>query len=197
MKLRTNLKVNLHPGFLLNKRLLNTKHSQVWIETVVYTLIGLTIIAIILAMAMPQIDKMKDKAIIEQTVVALNNLNAKISEVGQAPGGSRVVNFKIAKGKLEINSVNNSIKYILEDSKLEASEPGIKIAQGNIVLLTEKMASRFKISLTMNYNNLNLTNEDGEAVKTLHAGATPYKISLENQEVSSTKQNTTIEFSVI
>ena len=178
-------------------QLKNNLKAQVWVETVIYTLIGLTIISIILAMVMPQIDKMKDKAIIEQTVVALNNLDTKISEVGQAPANSRVVNFKIGKGKLEINSVNNSIKYILEDTKLEASEPGIEITQGNIILLTEKIASRFRISLTMNYNNLNIINENEEPIKTLHAGATPYKISIENKEVSTTTEDTTIEFSVI
>ncbi len=172
--------------------------AQVWVETVVYTLIGLTIIAIILSMAMPQIDKMKDKAIIEQTVVAMNTLDNKISYVEQTSGSVGIVNFKIAKGKLEINSVNNSIKYILEDTKLEGSEPGVEIPpQGNIILLTEKMASRFRISLTMNYKNLNITNDGGDPIKTLHAGATPYKISIENKEVSTTAQNTTLEFSVI
>jgi type II secretory pathway pseudopilin PulG len=171
--------------------------AQVWVETVVYTLIGLTIIAIILAMAMPQIDKMKDKAIIEQTVVALNNLDSKISDVSQTSGTSGVVNFKIGKGKLEINSTSNSIKYILEDTKLEGSEPGVEITQTPIILLTEKMASRFKISLTMNYKNLNITNKGGEVIKTLHAGATPYQILIKNKEVSTTTQNTTLEFSVI
>ena len=172
--------------------------AQVWVETVIYTLIGLTIIAIILAMAMPQIDKMKDKAIIEQTVVALNELDNKISYVEQTSGSAGILPFKIANGKLEINSTGNSIKYILEDTKLEASEPGIKInSTGKIILLTEKMASRFRISLTMNYKNLNITNEGGDVIKTLHAGATAYKISIENKEVSTTTQDTTLEFSVI
>jgi len=178
-------------------RLKKNLKAQVWVETVIYTLIGLTIIAIILAMAMPQIDKMKDKAIIEQTVVALNNLDTKISEVAQTSGSVGIAYFKISKGKLEINSVDNSIKYILEDTKLEASEPGVPITQGNIILLTEKMASRFRINLKMNYKNLNITNENSEVIKTLHGGATPYKISIENKEVSTTAENTTIEFSVI
>ena len=192
-------KKNQNHEFFLSPLLGRKKNAQVWVETVVYTLIGLTIIAIILAMAMPQIDKMKDKAIIEQTVVALNNLDTKISEVGQTSGSAGVAYLKISKGKLEINSTGNSIKYILEDTKLEGSEPGVEITQTPIILLTEKMASRFKISLTMNYNNLNITNEgdDETGIKTLHAGATPYKISIENKEVSTTTQNTTLEFSVI
>ena len=54
------------------------KKGQVWIETVVYTLIGLSIIAIILTMAMPQIDKMKDKSVVEQTATALNELKSQL-----------------------------------------------------------------------------------------------------------------------
>ena len=177
--------------------------AQVWVETVVYTLIGLTVIGIILSMALPQIDKAKDKALIEQTVTALNILNQKISEVEQAPGNSRVVEFSISKGKLEIDSSASSseskglIRYTLGDTKLELSEVGQDIKQGNIILRTEKMPARFKITLTMEYPNLNITNENGEEIKTLQAGTTPYKIIIENKETSSTQENTKIEFSII
>tara|TARA_Y100000310_G_scaffold340397_1_gene436031 strand:- start:1779 stop:2321 length:543 start_codon:yes stop_codon:yes gene_type:complete len=171
--------------------------AQVWVETVVYTLIGLTIIAILLTMAVPQIDKIKDKAIIEQTIAALNSLDNKISYVQQAPGNSRAVDLKISKGKLEIDSQTDLIRYTLDDTKLELSEPGKEIRQGNVILLTNKTAARFMISLTMNYDNLNLSNEDGEVIKTLHAGPTPYKISIENKETSDVGQITTIEFEVV
>lgn len=171
--------------------------AQIWVETVVYTLIGLTVIAIILSMALPQIDKSKDKALIEQTVTALNVLDKKISEVEQAPGNSRVVEFSMSKGRLDIDADNNSIKYTLEDTKLELSEIGEEVKQGNIILKTEKMPARFKITLTMNYLNLDITNKNGEGIKTLQAGTTPYKIIMQNKETSSPGQNTNIEFSII
>ena len=173
--------------------------AQIWVETVVYTLIGLSVIAIILSMALPQIEKSKDKALIEQTVTALNVLDKKISEVEQAPGNSRVVEFLISKGKLEISptgSTDGLIRYTLEDTKLELSEIGEEIKQGNIILKTEKMPARFKITLTMNYPNLNITNKN-VGIKTLQAGTTPYKIVIENKETSSTQENTNIEFSII
>lgn len=174
--------------------------AQIWVETVIYTLIGLSVIAIILSMALPQIEKSKDKALIEQTVTALNVLDKKISEVEQTPGNSRVVKFLISKGKLEINSTgsaNGLIRYTLEDTKLELSEIGEEIKQGNIILKTEKMPARFKITLTMNYPNLNMTNNNGESTRTLQAGTTPYTIVIENKETSSTEENTNIEFSII
>ena len=42
--------------------------SQVWVETAIYTLIGLTIITIIMSIALPQIEKMKEKAIITAAI---------------------------------------------------------------------------------------------------------------------------------
>lgn len=175
---------------------INSK-SQVWIETVIYTLIGLSIIAIILTMALPQIDKSKDKALIEQTVTALNTLDSKISEVEQAPGNTRVVNFRIAKGDLKIDADNDLIIYALEDTRLELSEPGEEIKQGNIILKTEKMPARFKITLTMEYPNLDLINKNGEGIKSLQAGTNPYGIIIENKETSIISENTKIEFSVV
>ena len=171
--------------------------SQVWVETVIYTLIGLSVIAIILAVALPQIEKSKDRSIIEQTVVALNTLDGKISEVEQSPGSVRVIDFSIAKGKLEINAVNESIMYTLEDTRLELSQIGEEIKLGRIVLKTEKMPARYRITLTMSYSNLDITNKYGENLKVLQGGAAPYKVGIENKETSNPSENTKIEFSII
>ena len=73
--------------------------AQVWVETAIYTLIGITIIAILLATLTPQIDKIKDKGIIQQTIDAMNVLDNKISEVSQSPGSVGVVKLTIGKGK--------------------------------------------------------------------------------------------------
>lgn len=192
-------KANSRLEFLYNNNLLNSKRSQVWVETVVYTLIGLTIIGIVLSMALPQIEKSKDKALIEQTITALNILDKKISEVEQASGSIGVVDFSMSKGKLEIDAGTDTIRYVLEDTKLELSEIGEGVKQGNIMLKTEKMPARFKITLTMEYPSLNITNknENTEGIKTLQAGTTPYRIIMENKETSSTQENTNIEFSII
>ncbi len=200
MFLKKNLKGNSRFDFVIkNNILLKSKRSQIWVETAIYTLIGLAIIAIILTTATPQIEKIKDKAIVEQTISAMNVLDNKISEVEQSAENIRIIDFKIAKGRLEINSANDSIKYILEGTKLELSEPGEEIKQGNIVLKTEKKFSKFEISLTMKYDNLNLTYNNKDEMKILQAGATPYKIVVENKGVNRTEAEakTQIDFSVI
>jgi len=37
------------------------KRAQVWVETVIYTLIGLSIMGVVLAVAIPKINETKDK----------------------------------------------------------------------------------------------------------------------------------------
>jgi len=157
-----------------------SKYAQVWVETAVYTLIGLTLIAVIISMATPQIQKIKDKSVIEQTISAMNTLDDKILEVQQTEGSRSKVIFKISKGRLEINSKDDFIKYVLENTKLEASEPGVEIKQGNIILKTEKTGARYNIILLMNYS-LDIVNKNNEDVKILQSGATPYNIWIENK----------------
>ena len=66
-------------------------NAQVWVETVIYTLIGLVLIAVVLSAALPQIENIKDKETIKQTIVALNLLNQKIAETKQSPSSNRIV----------------------------------------------------------------------------------------------------------
>ena len=171
-------------------------HSQVWVETAVYTLIGLALIAVIITMANPQIQKIKDKTIIEQTISAMNILDDKILEVQQSEGRIGKVIFKIAKGRLEIDSEEDLIKYVFEDTKLELSEPGVEIKQGNIILKTEKSGARFNIILLMKYN-IDITNKNNEGIKILQEGATPYNIFIENKGSSLDPGTTTqIDFEI-
>ena len=164
------------------------KKGQIWVETVIYTLIGLAIITIILVTVIPRIERIKDKVIIEQTISAMNEFDDKILEI-ETVGEVRIVNFRVAKGKIEIDSINNLIIYVLEDTKLEMSEPGVEIEQGRVILKTEKMGSKFKVSLTMKYDNIDITYENEENTKVLHAGATLYKIIIENTGIIGDKVN--------
>jgi hypothetical protein len=173
------------------------KSAQVWVETAVYTLIGLTIIAIILATALPQIDKIKDRAVVEQTISAMDSLNKKISEIEQNAGNVRSIDFRVSRGKLEIDGENDEIRYVLEDSGLKLSEEDTQVKQGNILLVTEKTGSKYKINLIIKYDNLNLTYEGGDKKKTLNAGTSPYKIIIENKDAGSLGQKVQIDFSVI
>jgi type II secretory pathway pseudopilin PulG len=162
------------------KRGLFNNEGQIWIETAIYTLIGLTIIGIVLSIATPQIEKAKERSIISQTNDALLQLNNEIQKVEQSAGSVKIVNFRITKGKLEIDPQNNRTIYTLEDTNLEFSEAGERIKQGDIFIITNKTGRRYDISLELLHEGINVTFNNKKVLKTLHAASAPYIIRIEN-----------------
>lgn len=167
------------------------KRSQIWVETAIYTLIGLTIIAILLAIANPQIDKIKDKGIISQATQALNDLDSKVLDVEQSVGSIAVPNIKVGGGKFLINSSNNSISYILDNTGFELTQVGSEVRQGSLIVRTEKYGNRFNIFITRYYSGLNITYQGNKTERFLEASPIPYRIKIEN------KGNSNIDFSII
>ena len=145
---------------------------------------------------MPQIEKIKDNSIITQTSEALRTLNSKILEAEESRGSIRIVNLKIAKGKLDIDSTGNKIIYSLENTRLELTELGENVTEGDIMVETKKSGDRFNIFLTLDYDNdLNITYDGRKETKTLQPGTAPYKITLENIGYDSLRR-TNINFYV-
>jgi type II secretory pathway pseudopilin PulG len=157
------------------------KKAQIWIETVIYTVIGLAIIGIILAVATPAIDRYKDEIIIEQTITVLNNLNNEILDVKYYGVGNRIpFEFRIKKGEITVDGKEDKVIYVLKESRLEYSESGQAIDQGGITIRTDKKGGKFEISLTLTYNDANLTYNSKDEVKKFYSSSTPYKIFIEN-----------------
>lgn len=159
---------------------MKNKKGQVWIENVVYILIGLTLITVVLSLAFPQINKLKDKTVLDQTLTAMQGIDKIINDVKQTEGNLRIVEFKNSKGNFYIDGESNQIKYVLEDTRLELSEVDLEIDYGDFKLLTTKYGSKFAITVYKRYDNLDFTFEEVDEIKTLQPGVTPYKISIEN-----------------
>jgi type II secretory pathway pseudopilin PulG len=179
----------------MSKKSLKHKNAQVWIENVIYILIGLTTISILLSMILPQIEKMKDKSAVEQTMTALNIINNKILEASDSSGSIRIIEFKMTKGKLTIDSENNKINYVLENTRLESSEVGQKIKQGDLTLETEANGKRFNVILTLDYNNKFIMTYNKEKINKIIQGSSGiYKIQIENLGYNEPEQKTKIDF---
>ena len=174
------------------------KKAQVWVETVIYTLIGLSVIAVILTVVTPQIEKIKDRGVIQQTEAAMTNLDQAISSVGEYAAGSiKYVNLKISKGSLQIDGQNDVIRYVLDNTVLELSQNGTDIKDGDITIRTDQRGSKFRITLTLNYSSkMNLTYQNKEDLKTLSPSSVEYKISLENVGDNAVSENPHINFGV-
>ncbi len=155
------------------------KRGQIWVETVIYTLIGLAIIGILLAVVRPQINAMTDKLVIEQTIEILNEIdeNMEISS-----GNVRAMDLKISKGSLFINGVNEKIFWVLEESDKKFSEPGVEAELGKVKVITTGDSKPWKVELSIDYSlNINYNGEDVE--KEIEATASLYKLYIENKGV--------------
>jgi len=182
------------------------KKSQVWVETAIYTLIGLTIMAIVLSIAIPQIEKARERGVIKQTIAALNDLNKEIQRVEQTAGTRKIVDFKISKGKLEINGDDDKITYTLENTKLEYSEKGKRLKIGDLFYETKEYGRRFNLIIELDYGpeevtdppsppKLDIRYDNENKKRTLH-GSALYKIQIENGGSDDVNLPTIIDFSV-
>jgi type II secretory pathway pseudopilin PulG len=132
---------------------MNQKKGQVWVETAIYMLIGLSIIAIVLSVATPQLQKMKEKGVVRQTIEALNSLNKEILEIENSPGSRRIIQFKLTQGKLIINPEHKNITYVLGNTGLKLTEPGVEVKEGDLYFLTEEYGKNYKIWVIMRLKN--------------------------------------------
>jgi type II secretory pathway pseudopilin PulG len=174
-----------------------SEKAQVWIETVLYTLIAFTIIGLVLAYAQPEIEKYQDKSIIKQSITLMSDLDSKISEVSKSgEGNKRVLEISVKKGSLNINATKDQIVLEIE-STYPYTEPGEEYSEQGITITTISTGERNKIKLLKNYNEtLNLTYSGREETKTLSQSSTFYKIYMENKG-DSTSGKTIVEIGLV
>ena len=154
--------------------------GQVWVETVIYTLIALTMIGAVLAFILPKIEEIRDKSVIEQSINSVKDIDSVILSVVQGgPGNKRLVESNIKKGAMKIDGTQNQLIFEIETSYLY-SEPEKIINLGNVKAVTTDIGGINKVTLTASYNyNIMYNNLDDE--KVLEQSSTPYMITIENK----------------
>lgn len=171
-------------------QIFNNKNAQVWIETVTYTLIGLAIIGAMMAVLIPRVNQMTDRAVITQTIDALNVLNDQFAEVAVYSGSQRNIEFMLKKGELLINPVDETISFTLKNTNLLYSQVGELIERGDIFILTKEITSKkYDITLMLNYSNYNLTYYDKDNEKIFTSASTPYRFLIQNKDGASKQIN--------
>lgn len=162
------------------------RKGQVWVETVIYTLIGLTMIGAVLAFILPKIEEIRDKSVIEQSINSLKDVNNVILSVVQGGAGNRrLVEMNIKKGAFKIEGLEDKIIFEIETSYLY-SEPGKTINLGNIEAITNDIGGLNKVTLTADYN-YDVKFNDLDEEKILEQSSTPYTITIENKGEASGK----------
>jgi hypothetical protein len=163
------------------------RRGQVWVETVIYTLIGLALIGLVLGFVTPRLDSAKDNAVVEQSISSLGDLDGKINEVLQAPGNVRQIDFTMKKGELFFNKVGeNKIEFVLTGLKKPFSEPESEINFGKVTLVSQEDQKTNSVVLTLDYsvrNKIDLKYEDLDEEKKFTQSGTPYKFEITNKGV--------------
>lgn len=161
---------------------MKSKKAQVWVETVIYTLIAFALIGVALSIAKPKLESLQDKAILGQTMVLLNGIDNIIFDVVQkGEGNVRIIEINLNKGILKLDAINETLLFELEDSPEPYSEPGTSIKEGEIEILTEQTGELSRIEMKLNYSGkYNLTVNGKEETKLINPSTRSYKIAIKN-----------------
>lgn len=159
------------------------KKGQVWVETVIYTLIALVMIGLVLSFVQPKIAELQDKSTLQQSMSMLNSIDSQVLSLAQiSPGNTREVDLSIKAGSLTIDGINEEVIFSLDKSHYQLSEPDTNVNYGNIVVYTHKINDVNNINMSLNYTQYNLTNQKGDTIKTITASSTPYKLFITNHD---------------
>lgn len=170
------------------------KKGQVWIETVLYTLIGLALIGLVLAFVTPKINESKDKSLVEQTIASLQTLDEKITEVASSQGNKRIVDFTIKRGALYINGTGENLMFEIDKLTKPYSQIGVPINSGGVEILSIMDQKENRVYITLKYSGkYNITSSGSEETKKLTAAATSYKLAITNKGIINGKKGIDIE----
>jgi type II secretory pathway pseudopilin PulG len=168
--------------------------AQVWVETVVYTLIGLTILGVVLSLVQPVIEEKKDAASVSQNIDLLNTIDKQIEDIRYVAGNSRLMSVKIGRGEIIVDGEKDTVGVLVKDTRYAYSQPGINVSVDRINALTTQKGKRYEIRLTLNYSGkLNITYKGRDVLHSFLQAPTPYAVSIGNNGIRGNYTN--IDFS--
>ena len=156
------------------------KRGQIWIETVIYTLVAFVMIGLVLTFVKPKLIELQDQAIIEQSLVMMQEIDNIILDIKDIPGNKRLIKLEIKKGSLKIDGENDKLFFEIESNN-QFSEPDEQIDIGGIEVVTQTRGNYNLISLTKDYSDqYNIKYDGREESKTITKAAIDYTLSISN-----------------
>jgi len=171
--------------------------GQVWVETVIYTLIALILIGAVIAFAKPKIEQLQDRAITEKSLNMLNEIDNQIRELTEwGEDNNRLIYIELKKGNLIIDGENDNIAFEMQ-SKNKYSQEDVRVPIGSsIEVLTTKNGENYLVNLMINYSDYEISYQgDLNGVKTISPSPTAYKIVITNNGTSASGK-TQVDLSV-
>ena len=155
----------------------NKKRGQVWVETVIYTLIAFAMIGLVLTFARPKIQEIRDKAVVEQSLEVLEDINSIIFSLQQGGiGNKRSVDLTVKKGEFIIDGINDQIIFEMEGN-YQFSEDKVEIVTGGVTAYTEDLGKLKRVTLTSKYQgSYDITFNGKQELRSLSKAPAPYKL---------------------
>ncbi len=165
------------------------KKAQVWIETVIYTLIGLAILGTLVAVATPKINAMKDESLIEQAMSSMETIYGKMDNAARTKGNRVKFGLDVGKGKFVVDGKNNQLYWII-DSALEYSSIDSTVKIG-IFEVTTTTGDPYTVKLVVpSVYDIRYDGKDMEGG--FDAAPNVYTITVENEGSSSSESGSKI-----
>jgi hypothetical protein len=157
------------------------KRGQVWIETVIYTLIALSLITASLIFINPKIEEMRDSATNEKMLNIMQEIDSTIDSISRmGSGNKRTMEIKIDQGEFEIDGKNEKIYFEIE-SNSQFSQEKKEIKDRRVFIKTEEISDKYLVSFRIDYDDkYNLTVNNEEISKKIPPSPTFYKLSITN-----------------
>lgn len=162
--------------------MIKNKYGQLWVETVIYTLIAFVLISAVLAIAQPQIAEIQDKTYLEQSISMIKDINDIFISITQGgTGNKRQIEIGINKGELKVDAENDMLIFEMEGSYLY-SEPGEDISEGDIIIHTREKGDEFVVNMSRDYSDIyNITYHGKDDIKIFSKSTASYKLYITNK----------------
>jgi type II secretory pathway pseudopilin PulG len=156
---------------------MRSKKGQIWVETTLYTLLGVVVIGIVLFFVTPKITETRDRILVEQTIESLSLFDRKINSALVASGNSREIEYNMKAGDFYVNTIDNKLVHVLSGLKGIYSEPGTPIRDGDLTILTTVGQNKNNVTLTLDYDTyIDITfGRQNDIEKHFTPSTTPYK----------------------
>ncbi|MDO8468100.1 MAG: hypothetical protein Q7S56_04105 [Nanoarchaeota archaeon] len=161
--------------------------GQIWVETVIYTLIALVLIGAVLVVIKPKIEALQDRTMIENSIGIMNQINSKVLEVVQGgPGNIRELQIQLRSGNIIVDGKEDTIIFQMTSSDV-FSQPGEDVNYGPIIIRTEGETRENTVTLKLNYSesyNIKLKTPENlnasDIMKDFQKAGTPYTFVISN-----------------
>ncbi|MCS7134430.1 MAG: hypothetical protein NZ889_01040 [Candidatus Pacearchaeota archaeon] len=156
----------------------------VWVSTVLYIVITISLISLTLVAVTPMIERYRDRIVIEQSVQMLEKIDEMIEKISLSEGSRAKVEIVMRKGIILINSSRDSVSWQLDGCAFMYSEPDHKIVRGKKTILTSSSKTtpnKWFVSIEFNYSDYNITFENEEVQKLITPSEMSYNLFIENK----------------